>query len=180
MIQIRRRTLVLAGAALLTVTAIAVTALLVALGRPVTASDRFPDVASGSAFHDEVGWLTDPDHPIATGFPDGTFRPREDINRQQAAFWFANYNDSLTVHTSNTRITGSSDFRTGVDCPAGKRPLVGWGDVVANGKAVIIGMDAHNRVGLDDVDWYVDWDPAGTVSQLTVDTFVLCAPETLD
>jgi S-layer homology domain len=49
------------------------------------ATHTFPDVSNGSAFHTEVGNVQGAG--IVTGFPDGTFRPLDPINRQQVAGW---------------------------------------------------------------------------------------------
>jgi hypothetical protein len=49
------------------------------------ANHTFPDVGTGSAFHTEVANARGAG--IVTGFSDGTFRPRDPINRQQVAGW---------------------------------------------------------------------------------------------
>jgi hypothetical protein len=49
------------------------------------AVDDFDDVDPESQFAEHVENISEAG--IATGYPDGTFRPREPINRQQAAAW---------------------------------------------------------------------------------------------
>ena len=65
----------------------AVLALTVCLGvagaNAATAS--FTDVPAENRFAESVTRVQE--SGIATGFPDGSFRPREPINRQQAAAW---------------------------------------------------------------------------------------------
>jgi hypothetical protein len=50
---------------------------------PAGASDRFPDVPTSSPFHGDIDWLADLE--ITAGFPDGTFRPTEEVSRQSMA-----------------------------------------------------------------------------------------------
>jgi hypothetical protein len=51
------------------------------------ATAAFDDVSPESAFAEHVENISEAG--IATGYPDGTFRPRQPINRQQAAAWIA-------------------------------------------------------------------------------------------
>jgi hypothetical protein len=53
------------------------------LGGLALASHQFPDVATGSAFHDDINDFVDAG--CATGFPDGTYHPQEAVKRQQMA-----------------------------------------------------------------------------------------------
>jgi len=55
-----------------------------ASGSPaVTTSTTFSDVGSKHPFHDEIAWMVEAG--LAEGFPDGTYRPTEDVTRQAAA-----------------------------------------------------------------------------------------------
>ncbi|TVR18468.1 MAG: hypothetical protein EA387_14495, partial [Nitriliruptor sp.] len=54
---------------------------------PVTAAAGFTDVPTDHPFHDEIAWMVQ--EGITTGFPDGTFRPVNDVTRQaMAAFLY--------------------------------------------------------------------------------------------
>jgi hypothetical protein len=68
--------------ALTTVLALAVAGLSTGV-IPAGANHQFPDVPTGSAFHDAVDNFTNAG--CATGFPDGTYRPTDPVNRQQMA-----------------------------------------------------------------------------------------------
>jgi hypothetical protein len=45
----------------------------------------FLDVPPSHAFHDEIGWLVEAG--ITEGYPDGTFRPLEQVSRQAMSAW---------------------------------------------------------------------------------------------
>ncbi len=49
------------------------------------ASHQFADVSDASPFHDAIDNVNDAG--CVSGFPDGSFRPTENVRRQQAAFW---------------------------------------------------------------------------------------------
>jgi len=54
---------------------------------PACTADAFTDVPTGSTFCGEIAWLAETG--ITTGWPDGTFRPADQIERQaMAAFLF--------------------------------------------------------------------------------------------
>jgi hypothetical protein len=73
---------------------------------------NFSDTA-GSPFLDEIDKITDAG--CASGFPDGTFRPQDQVKRQQFAFWlnncggrvaFAEASNTLTfANTENVALT---------------------------------------------------------------------------
>jgi hypothetical protein len=54
-------------------------------GTYAMANHVFDDSTDNQAFHDEVGRMSLAG--CATGFPDGTFRPQDNVNRQQFAAW---------------------------------------------------------------------------------------------
>jgi hypothetical protein len=87
-ITLTRRTLALVVAFLVAITALATGAFV----RTAQASHQFSDVGTNTFFHDEINWL------VGTGIANGfgsTFKPTENIKRQQAALWFKNYNDII-------------------------------------------------------------------------------------
>jgi S-layer homology domain len=63
-----------------------VTSVVVGAGTLALANHQWPDVATASPFHADIESFSDAG--CATGFPDGTFRPTEEVNRQQAARFF--------------------------------------------------------------------------------------------
>lgn len=54
---------------------------------PVTPT--FTDYPVGSTFYAQVEWMADEN--IASGFPDGTFRPQDPVKRQQMANFMYNF-----------------------------------------------------------------------------------------
>ena len=53
-------------------------------GQPAPGSAHgFSDVPGGAAYEDAVSWASE--HGIVTGYPDGTFRPDDDVTRAQFA-----------------------------------------------------------------------------------------------
>ncbi len=66
------------------------------------ANHSFPDVPAASFFHDPIDQIARAG--CATGFPDGTFHPTEDTNRQQFAFWLNNCGGRLAADR------GTGDF----------------------------------------------------------------------
>jgi hypothetical protein len=127
-IHLSLRTVALALAAFLALTALATTSLVLTLVGRAEANDRFSDIAADTFFHEPTKWLKD--NGIADGFGDGTFQPHANITRGQAAYWFANYNDSIEIvsnpfpASAATTLTGK-----GAACPSGKRAIGGGGDL---------------------------------------------------
>lgn len=79
------------------------------LGSAVTvfASDQFSDVPDSHTFHDEIGWLAATG--VTQGFPDGTFKPNQSVNRgQMAAFLQRFYNIFGGLHVAKTGTSGGS------------------------------------------------------------------------
>ena len=72
-----RRTTAIAAAVAL------VTSLVVGAASFAVASHQWPDVDTGNAFHEAIDNFSDAG--CATGFPDGTFRGRDPVRRQQMA-----------------------------------------------------------------------------------------------
>lgn len=180
-IQLRRRTVVLAVAAFLAFAGVATTSLVLHLtGGRAEAAHQWNDVPTGNFFHDEIGWLVD--QGIANGFTaSGTFKPGDTILRQQAALWFANYNNSLEV-VENTAVgvgrgTGVS---MGAACPEGKRAIAGGGGI--RGPFVMRNSrPALSRPPSNKVIWQVDWvTPNDTLQDFRdVTVWALCAPDTI-
>jgi hypothetical protein len=167
-ITLTRRTLALVVAAFVAVAALAAGAFV----RTAQADDKFNDVGTSTFFHDEISWLVD--NGIANGF-GSTFKPTENIKRQQAALWFSNYNDSLELRERtfdfDTTTTHAGAFAS---CPRGKRAVAGghegpgWPFVVA--RSVPVEFEGS-------WEWQVDLQtqPSAPIGAVTV--WVLCVPE---
>jgi S-layer homology domain len=69
----------------------------------------------GTPFETEIDNITDAG--CASGFPDGTFRPTEDVRRQQFAFWLNNCAGRTTRATSPNVAGLSTSFQT-IDNPS--------------------------------------------------------------
>ncbi|MEL7209150.1 MAG: S-layer homology domain-containing protein, partial [Actinomycetota bacterium] len=123
----RRRRAGLLACAFFAVAALAATSLVVTLARSADANHRFNDVATGTFFHDSTAWLKD--NGIADGFPDGSFRSGDNINRGQASYWFSNYNESIELVRTSEDPPGGINFQRTTGCPAGKRAVAGGGTV---------------------------------------------------
>lgn len=138
-------------------------------GGTALANHLFPDVPPGSPFHDDVDWLVD--QGIATGFPDGTFRGTDPVNRQQASRWFRNYAGRTQVKTSTINPGPSATFSQFVTCPAGTEPVGGGGGTDLN----TIFLTASYPSGQN---WAVQFRTANGAaadpSQVTVS--VICGP----
>jgi hypothetical protein len=94
----------------------------------------FPDTGS-SPFENEIDHITDAG--CASGFPDGTFRPAENVKRQQFAFWINNCaprmaalsSADLSGGLSNTLQTFISSFNLDMGGAPGRQQYVvidGW------------------------------------------------------
>ncbi|MEL7207780.1 MAG: S-layer homology domain-containing protein [Actinomycetota bacterium] len=139
------------------------------LGGAASAGNVFNDTPPW--IHDHAAWLAK--HGVAAGFPDGSFRPDDDISRGQAAFWFGNYNDAIhhQIHTVNY---SSSTFEfVNIDCPGDMRAVAGGGHA---GQLDLVGsypiFNAVNGPG-----WQVDFrSHDGTPKTGTINAHVLCMP----
>lgn len=58
---------------------------------PADGVAHFSDVNPGMEFHEAIAWLQEQD--VIAGFPDGTFRPGNDITRQAVAAWVCRFSD---------------------------------------------------------------------------------------
>jgi hypothetical protein len=155
--------------------AIAVTALVVALGRPADANHRFNDVGTGTFFHNSTGWLKD--NGIADGFSDGTFRTGDNITRGQASYWFSNYNNAITTHSSSVNPVLDSSFSHAATCPSGKRPIAGSGTTDSD---AYLHVTASRPLGLD--SWQVTWtatDLNTFADPELVRVYVTCVPNNI-
>jgi S-layer homology domain len=69
--------------------------------------DLFSDIAT-SPFRDEINRIGRAG--CASGFPDGTFQPRNNVNRQQFAFWTNNCGGRLAFDTGQQTVTTVGEF----------------------------------------------------------------------
>lgn len=80
-------------------------------GTPAAAKEPpvFSDVPVGTQFYDDIVWLASTD--IATGWPDGTYRPLASVNRDAMAAFFHRMTGS--PHTTPPHTSPFSDLTTG-------------------------------------------------------------------
>lgn len=140
-------------------------------GATAVASHQFSDVATGNAFHDDIDWLTA--NGIASGYPDGTFRPANPINRQQASRWFRNFNDQIQIAIDNVDPPAGTEFTATVDCPAGMRAVSGSGAVGPDADLAL--ADSYpSETFQGTVRWESDND--AVINPTTVQAIALCVP----
>jgi hypothetical protein len=170
MIQLSRRTVALALAAFLVLTAIATASLVLTLSRTADAGPGFTDTPPWIAAH--AAWLRD--NNIANGYSDGTFRPNDDITRGQAAFWVGNYNNTLELVSSSDTDPVTTDIAHSASCGPGKRAIAGGGQI---NTANLHLTDSYPLLG----GWVVRFENVGTVTPVTVTitAWALCAPNTI-
>ena len=171
-IQLSRRTVALALAAFLALTAVATTSLVLTLTGRADASHKFNDIATGTFFHEPTAWLAD--NGIADGFPGGSFKPNDNITRGQAAYWFNNYNSTISTHSSSVDPSLNSSFTHAATCPVGKRPVAGGGTTDVD---AYLHITSSRPLGLD--SWQVIWtatDLNTFADPALVRVYVTCVP----
>jgi hypothetical protein len=173
MIQLSRRTVALALAAFLALTAVATTSLVLTLTGRAEANHKFSDIATGTFFHNSTAWLKD--NGIADGYNDGTFGPNRNITRGQASYWFTNYNDSLDLVGDNIDPGESVAFALDLTCPAGKRAIAGGGNT---SETDLLMTDSYPP---GDSMWRVRWesDDDTPIDPWFLNVWALCAPDTI-
>jgi S-layer homology domain len=116
------------------VVALAVVAFVAAASGAAYSSHVFPDVSTGSPFHTQVANIAAAG--IATGFPDGTYRPTDPVNRQQMAA-FINRGGGRVAFNSNPTLTPAPVIDEGVGV-AGVSITAGATGAEANGGFVLV------------------------------------------
>ena len=121
--------------------------------------------------HDDVAWLTG--NGIASGFPDGTFRPKDPVLRQQMARFLRNYNNRITIHRETTDPASNTIFTAHATCPPGDRALAG------GGHADLANLFIYQSVPLPANTWYVYWisENGVTVNPAGLSVWVVCGPD---
>ena len=92
------------------------------------ASHQFDDVGNASAFHDAISNVNDAG--CVSGFPDDTFRPTENVKRQQAAYWLdacLGRGDAIFDSGSFLNDPGGDEFGSELEVASGGLPGVGSG-----------------------------------------------------
>ncbi|MHA7141277.1 S-layer homology domain-containing protein [Arthrobacter sp. Sr33] len=97
---------------------------------PATSASAFSDVPLGTPFHSEITWLATQD--ISTGYPDGTFKPGQPVNRDaMAAFLYRLAGKPAFASPSQSRFAdvpmGSQFFRE-IHWLASSGITTGWSD----------------------------------------------------
>lgn len=57
------------------------------------AQSKFKDISSGTMFYKEISWLAD--QGITTGYPDGSYKPAEDVSRAAMAAFIYRYDQNV-------------------------------------------------------------------------------------
>jgi hypothetical protein len=173
-IQLSRRTVVIALAAFLAFAGMATASFVLTLTRNADAgvfpggfSDTPPWIA------DQATWLAN--QGIASGFEDGTFRPGDNITRGQAAFWLANYNDSIEIVQAEVIPGQHNIFARGVTCPVGKRVIGGGGE--ASDVDIFLTRSYPDSA----TSWRVRFETANQegLSPSYIRAYAVCAPDTI-
>ncbi|OWY60953.1 hypothetical protein B7486_66415 [cyanobacterium TDX16] len=163
MVQIRKRTLVLA-AGLLLVLAVAGGGVAGALG------STFADVPPSHPFFDEIEWMNAND--IAGGYNDGSYRPGAPVSRAAMAAFMERLNAAFYTRVATNDPPLSSVASLTASCDPGDRVLMGSGTTSTGGMYI---TDSYPS----DVDtWFVRWEAApGTQTNANLNKVtVLCAP----
>ena len=134
-------------------------------------ADSFTDVAPSSFFAEDIDWLTDYD--IATGFPDGTFDPRGNLRRQQAALWMRNLSSEFELVSDTVNPTTASSFTRAAVCPGDKRAVAGGGTTDAFN---VLMAESHPVPGGG--GWRVRWETksGANLNPSSVTVYALCVP----
>lgn len=162
MVQIRKRSLVLAGGLLL-VLAVASGGVAGALG------STFADVPPSHPFFDEIEWMNA--NGIAGGYNDGSYRPGAPVSRAAMAAFMARLNDAYYLtDTGSVSATGTSLSNT-ADCDDGDRAIAGGGRTTS---IELYLTDSHPTTSGD--GWTVRWEFASGSSSANIQVWALCAP----
>ena len=94
-------------------------------GGTAWAVGTFSDVPESNPFYDEIEGGAE--NGIIEGFPDGTFRPSNNVTRHEVAAFMARYNNSIHIVTETDSPGAASSFFLSASCPAGERVLGGGG-----------------------------------------------------
>ena len=94
-------------------------------GSPAAA---YRDVPDSAWYHAGLDWAVA--EGIVRGFPDGTFRPRDDVNRAQLAWWLWTYADSPTGAADHgfTDVPAGAWYSDGLDWVAAHGVVAGYPD----------------------------------------------------
>lgn len=171
-----RRTLSRALAVLTAVALVAGAALVFTIPRGADAAN-FKDTPDWAA--DQINWLVD--NGIARGYTeDNTFRPKLNITRAQAAFWFGNYNNTIEIVERGPVGSSGNQFTHHAACPAGKRAVAGGGtptppsiDLLMTASQPVLTTGGESR-------WVTIWTTRNRLSATASFTlWALCIPDAL-
>ena len=134
----------------------------------------------GNAFTDTPPWIDQhanwlSENQIANGYPDGTFRPNDDITRGQSAFWIGNYNDAIFTVVDSASFTATFNGNAVAYCGGNHRAVMGTGSSDDPNMA----LNASFSIGHPDFGqgWQVDFESVdGAVHSGNISVTVLCVP----
>lgn len=143
------------------------------LGGAASAGHVFNDTPPW--IHDHAAWLAA--NGVASGFPDGSFRPDDNISRGQAAYWFGNYNDAIELVLAGKSYTNTVFDFVDIDCPGDMRAVAGGGR--ADGLDLSASYPISNAI--DGPGWQIEFrSPDGTPKSGGISAHALCIPATVN
>jgi hypothetical protein len=174
-IQLSRRTVTLFAVALAAALGLAASSFVLTVTRAAEAAEAAEpsaDAPEAGWADPEIAWLIDSGIARGTG---GTFRPTDSMDRQGAAFWLANYNETIALVATSDDPQGNSAFTGFATCPAGRRPVAGGG---GTDEAELFMTDSRPS---GPTEWSVTWE---TYNDFLVDpgeisVWALCVPNTI-
>jgi hypothetical protein len=128
------------------------------VGQALAGVQTFNDVSPDHPFFDDIEFVAD--RGIANGYPDGSFRPGQNVTRQAMAAFIHRAQEVQMVSNVN-EVDNSSSTSFAVGCPAGMQVMAGGGQVnVANvyltdsypngsGNSWTVGYETENNANLD-------------------------------
>jgi hypothetical protein len=139
-------------------------------GGAAWATQTFSDVGPSHTFYDEIEWGAK--YGVITGYPDGSFKPNNNVTRGASAAFLARYNNTLRVVSVEADPAGAAIHAATATCDADERALAGGGWTSANGLVI---TDSYPQAPNA---WRVRWESkaGGSIDPSLVRAYALCAP----
>jgi len=93
------------------------------------ASHQFSDVPNSHPFHDDISWAKS--RGLANGYPNGTFKPDDDVSRGALTAWLRRYTNKIVIRHHSATFNNATEVNNSVTCMAGERPIAGGGSTDA-------------------------------------------------
>lgn len=131
------------------------------------AGETFNDTG-GTTFESQIEWLAD--HGIAQGYPDGSFKPGNNVTRGAMAAYLFAYNSQFEVVQRSFSFSSTATYQE-VSCPAGKDAIGGGG---ATSSTFMYLTDSQPTA----LGWAVSFrNPAGAAVTSSGTVYVICMPD---